>query len=77
MSLRNSNYDLGRNSDDRQITKSKGIITNRSLGAEYAWEYVIRTILSPRTYNSNNAIDHPLDVMLKPNEVLANKIPPA
>ena len=77
MSLRNSNYDLGRNSDDRQLTKIKGIITNRSLGAGYAWEYVIRTILSPRSYNGNNAIDHPLDVMLKPNEVLANKIPPA
>ncbi|MGE3592891.1 MAG: hypothetical protein AB7G52_10425 [Arcobacter sp.] len=70
MSIKDNNYDLGRNSDDTQLMRIKGIITNRSLGAGYAWEEVVSTILSPRSFDGKNAVSHPLDVLLKPNEVI-------
>lgn len=70
MSIKDNNYDIGRNSEDTQLMRIKGIITNRSLGAGYAWEEVIRNILSPRSFDGHNAIGHPLDVMIAPNEVI-------
>jgi hypothetical protein len=70
MSIKDKNYDLGRNSDDTQLMKIEGILPNRSAGGSYAWERVIHTILSPGTFNGRNACDHPLDVLLSPNKTI-------
>lgn len=72
-SIRNGDYNLGRNSQDRQLMKSLELIANRSLGAGYAWQDVVNNILSPKSYYGQNAIDHPLDIMLKPNEVIKSQ----
>lgn len=71
-SIKQNDYNLGRNSNDRQMMKSLELITNRSLGAGYAWQDVVNNILSPKSYYGQNGIDHPLDVMIKPNEVISN-----
>lgn len=69
-SLKHGNFDLSRNMPEPEVGRIKSIIGNRSLGAAYGWEEVISTILSPRSFNGVNAIGHPLDVMIKPNETI-------
>lgn len=69
-SLRENDFRLGRNSPDRQLMGSKKLISNRSLGATYDWQEVVDVILSPKSYYGKNNIPHPLDVMIKPDEVL-------
>jgi len=64
------NFDIGRKSPDAKQTKMINIMTNRSLGGAFAWEHVRESILSPKSLYGRNNIDHPLDVMLKPNEAL-------
>ena len=63
-------YDLGRNAKDRDLDRIKGVITNRSLGSSLAWEEQVNTILAPKSYYGRNAVDTPLDVLLKPNETI-------
>jgi hypothetical protein len=70
MSIKNKNYDLGRNSENEQLMRIKGVITNRSLGAGYAWEEVVSTIESPMSFYGYNGVSHPMDIMIKPNEVI-------
>lgn len=70
MSIRDKNYDLGRNSDDAQLMRIDGILNNRSLGGSYAHERVLNTILSPRSFTTRNAFDHPLDVLVDPNATI-------
>jgi len=66
-------FDFGRNSENSKQTRIQNIMTNRSLGGGLGWERVMNTLLSPKsTYGINN-VDHPLDVMLMPNEVLMDK----
>lgn len=69
-SVAQANFDLARNTPNPEVVRIKGIIGNRSLGSGYGWEEVISTILSPRSFNGVNAINHPLDVMVKPNETI-------
>lgn len=70
MSIRNNNYDIGRNAEDPQMMRIKGIMTNRSCGGSYAWEEVLSTILSPSSFNGRNAVDHPLDVLIDPENTI-------
>ena len=63
-------YDLGRNAKDRDLDRIEGVMTNRSLGSSLAWEKQVDTLLSPKSYYGRNAIDTPLDVLLKPNECI-------
>jgi hypothetical protein len=70
MSIKDKNYDIGRNSEDTQLMKIEGILSNRSLGGSYGWERVIYTILSPGSFCGRNAVDHPLDVLICPNETI-------
>ena len=73
VSSEDNNYNLARNSLSREVAILKDVIVNRSLGAGYAWERLTRIIiLSTRSYAGNNAIEHPMDVILKPQEVLTN-----
>jgi len=68
--VNNSNFDMGRNSDTASPTKMMNTITKRSVGGAYAWEFVKTTLLAPSSYYGNNAVDHPLDVMLDSNATL-------
>lgn len=69
-SLKNKDYSLSRNSSDRQLMKSSGIMSYRSLGAGYGWEQIVTKILSPKSFNGFNGISHPMDVIIKPNEAI-------
>lgn len=73
-SIKDRDYRLGRNSPDRQLMKSQTLIDNRSLGAGYGWEKVIDKILSARSFYNNNKVSHPMDVLVKPDEVLNKEI---
>ena len=67
------NFDLARGADDPQIIGFKDIIANRSLGAAYGWERVVNILLSPTAFDTSYIVNHPLDVLLCPNEVLTDK----
>lgn len=64
-------FSLGRNVKNPKLAKLGAIIKNRSLGAAYGWEEVPNTVLSPRSFNGNNAVEHPMDVLFAPNEVIS------
>lgn len=64
------NYSLGRNTDNDEVSDIKHIIPGRSLSAAYAWESTIKTIFDPISFTNENRMDHPLDVMIKPAEVI-------
>lgn len=63
-------YSLARGVKDKKLGKIKSVIKNRSLGASYGWEQLIKAILSPRSYDGHNSVEHPMDVFIKPNEVI-------
>ena len=63
-------YSLARGVKDKKLGKIKSVVKNRSLGAGYGWEQLIRLILSPRSYQGHNAVEHPMDIFIKPNEVI-------
>jgi len=65
-----NNFDMGRYSELASPTKMMNIITKRSCGGSYAWEYVKSTLLSPSSYYGTNAVDHALDVMLMPEATM-------
>jgi hypothetical protein len=72
-SLRDRDYSLGRNCPDRQLLRLGDVIANRSLGAGYGHEKVIDLILNPRSFFGKNKVSHPMDIMVKPQEVVLNK----
>jgi len=73
--LTEHNYDLGRNSKNRDIGGFKEIIDYRGgLGASYNWDGLSGKILNPILHLEENKCSHPMDVLLKPNEVIANDV---
>lgn len=66
----NGDYSLARHSKEKKMVKLDTLIQNRSLGAGYAWESVNTSIVSPRSYRGQNAVEHPMDAFIAPNEVL-------
>ena len=68
--MEDSDYKLGRHHEDQEVADIRHIVPNRSLGGAYAWEFVVQNMSSPTAFLSKNRIDHPLDVLLKPNEVI-------
>lgn len=69
-SIKDKDYSLGRNIPDRQLMKLSDLIFNRSLGAGYGYEKVINLILNPRSFYGKNRVSHPMDIMIKPEEVV-------
>ena len=55
---------------NRNLFQLHDTVINRSAGAAYGWERVINLIKSPRTFGGLNAVDHPMDVTIKPDEVV-------
>lgn len=72
-SVKNDNFDMGRNSVNPEMTGIYNIIGRRSLGGIYAHEKVLPIIISPKVFDGRNGFDHPLDVYIKPNEVVRAK----
>ena len=70
--LANGNYDLARNSKNPQLSKLLTIIDSRSAGASYGYDNLSGKMLNPELFKISNKPDHPLDVLLKPDEVIAN-----
>lgn len=69
-SLENRDFNLGRNVSNKTVTDTTTILEKRSLGAGYGWEKVIKLILNPNSFYSKNKIKHPMDIMIKPDEII-------
>lgn len=69
-SIKDQDYGLGRNAPDRQLMKAISLITNRSLGAGYGWQFVSSLIMSPKSFYHTSNTPHPLDVLIKPEETV-------
>lgn len=68
----NDNYDIGRNGSNVKMSRIHNVLSGRSLGSAYAWETVTNFLVSPRSFVYGKA-SHPLDVMLRPNDVLKDQ----
>jgi hypothetical protein len=68
-------YSLGRNSATSKHTRQMGIFGGRSMSQLYSFEGQMREIYenNGRTFVPDNRIDHPLDLLFDPVNVLANK----
>ena len=69
-SMADNNYELARNVDKQEVTDITHIMPNRSMGGNYAWEDIAQSIVSASSFRRTHRMNHPLDVMLKPNEVV-------
>lgn len=63
-------FSLGRFNKNRTIIKTNKLIKLRSLGAVYGWEKLYDTVLSPKSFYSYNAVNSPMDVVIKPQTAL-------
>jgi hypothetical protein len=68
--INNYNYDLSRNSPNRELIGIKNAIDNRSIGASFGWNKLETKIFDPSLLIDQNRPDHPLDVIFTPNEVI-------
>jgi len=66
----NRDYDLGRNSKYRDLIGLKYAIAGRSLGSALNWDENAKKVYYPHSYIPDKKPDHPLDVLLTPNEVI-------
>lgn len=66
----NGNFALARGVKNKKLGKLNTIMKNRSMGGAYGWEKVTDSVLSPRSFDGNNAVEHPMDVFIAPNEVI-------
>lgn len=70
-SVSRRDYGLSRGSKDRTLLKSTEVSTIRSLGTAYGWEDILdKVLLSPKCYYGYNAFNHPMDLVIKPHNVL-------
>lgn len=72
VSNQNRDFRIPKAYTTREMGASKQTIPNRSMGAAMAYEYHVDTIFDPASFFKENRPDHQFDVMLCPNEVLAN-----
>jgi len=73
-SYETKNFELARGVREQEIVGITDIMPNRSLGGLYAWEYVVKSITNSSSFRKFHRVNHPLDVMVKPNEVLAEEV---
>ena len=55
---------------NRSLRQLHETVCGRSLGAAYGWERVVNLIKSPSSFGGANAVDHPMDVVIKPDQVV-------
>jgi len=70
--INNNNYDLSRNSPDRELIGIKNAIDDRSISGSFGWNSLERKIFNPELMFPENRPSTPLDVIFKPNETLAD-----
>lgn len=68
----NDNYDLARKYSTNMLGVANSIILNRSLGAAYAYEKQVETIINPKSFFKMNRPDSVFDIFIAPKEVVAN-----
>ena len=68
--LDKNNFDLGRNSKYLDLVGLKYAIDYRSIGGSFGWSRLLQKIFNPYMLETKNKIDHPLDALFKPNEVV-------
>lgn len=56
--------------EKRSLRQLHDTIAGRSLGAAYGWERLVILIKSPKSFGGANAVDHPMDVTIKPDHVV-------
>ena len=56
--------------ENRSLRQLHDTVSGRSLGAAYGWERVVNLIKSPKSFGGANAVDHPMDVTIKPDHVV-------
>lgn len=66
----NGDYRLARNSPNPTVRRLDNIIINRSLGVSYGWERLLNIIFNPKVYYGKNNIGTPMDLVIKPDEVV-------
>lgn len=66
----NDNYDLARNYPSNMLGVANSIILNRSLGAAYAYEKQVETIINPKSFFKMNRPDSVFDVFIAPFQVI-------
>lgn len=67
-----NNFDLSRGSTKPTMGKMDEIISNRSASAMLVFENTFKELTKPELFDSSHRPDHVMDVMIKPNEVIAN-----
>lgn len=63
-------YSFPKVGTSRQLGVMENTIDNRSAAAKFAYEHQLRSITSPKNYISPNRLDHPMDGLVSPFEVL-------
>jgi len=64
------NYDLGRGARTKDVIGFKHAIDYRSLGMAYDWDDLQGKVFNPILYSNVGKVSSPMDVYLKPNEVV-------
>ena len=70
INMEERNYDVARGVDTGEVADIRHIMPNRSMGGVYAWEFVVQSITNPMSFDKKHRMNHPLDVMIKPNETI-------
>lgn len=72
-SMRDNNYALPKAGTSSEMGVSELTLANRSLAPQMAYEKQDRVSYSPGAFFYNNRPDHPMDVFLRPREVLEGR----
>jgi hypothetical protein len=70
--LTNRNFDLGRNTLNKDVVGFREVIDYRSAGASYNWDDLQNKVLNPILHMRENKCSHPMDVFFCPNEAIAD-----
>lgn len=72
VSIEDEDFSLPKNGTKRQLSVLDLTVRNRSMGAQFAYEDQKMVILDPRSYTEPNRLDHPMDSIVTPREVLGD-----
>jgi hypothetical protein len=72
VSIEDEDFSLPKNGTTRQLSVLDLTVRNRSMSAQFAYEDQKMVILDPRSYTETNRLDHPMDAIMCPREVLGD-----
>ena len=70
ISAKNDDYGLPKTFTENGLGIKQTLLTNRSFGGYCGYERHLDYFLNPHSYQNNNRMDHPFDVLLCPEEVV-------